>query len=425
MTFKRILLALSFISFYDVLPYAQNAFVFNGRVTDQTDHHPLPYTTVHLKKSPVGVTSNEEGNFELHLNDNCKNDTLVASYIGYETLKIPVSSLNLLRGDLELIKTPVSLHEVIIGPSLSADQILDKVFEHQSLNYNMKSFCLDGFFRTYVRSGANYDRLIEGDVSLVSDGFNKRTNQWRKELVYLNEVRTSLITSLAREPNDGKANNLDEILHINEILLSSFYDKNIFHFAASIEQTEYLDTTKIITLKLYAKDVNSFKETTALLKIDASNWAVIQIKFEWHIYEKQNNQIIRSSIDGVSLRELSDNFTITYKNYNGKYYLNFFKRNYLKEQITSAGTHELEIRTEFATNQIETDAKVPNYSLKLDRGKGLYIQTCNLVYHPDFWKNYNAYLNSPEVESVFENLNRKGNLQDQFNNSRKNSTKNK
>jgi hypothetical protein len=55
----------------------------------------------------------------------------------------------------------------------------------------------------------------------------------------------------------------------------------------------------------------------------------------------------------------------------------------------------------------------------------LYIQTCNLVYHPDFWKNYNAYLNSPEVESVFENLNRKGNLQDQFNNSRKNSTKNK
>src|SRR6476660_4177633 len=64
-----------------------------GTVTDAITNKPLPYTTVGLKKSLVGVVTNEQGEFDLYLPENSESDTILVNAFGYRRQAIPVAKV--------------------------------------------------------------------------------------------------------------------------------------------------------------------------------------------------------------------------------------------------------------------------------------------------------------------------------------------
>ena len=63
--------------------------ILKGQVLDKVTNIPLAFATVYLQSNMIGVYTDAKGNFSLEIPSDI-NDTLVLSYVGYESKKIPI-----------------------------------------------------------------------------------------------------------------------------------------------------------------------------------------------------------------------------------------------------------------------------------------------------------------------------------------------
>ncbi|SKC72758.1 carboxypeptidase-like regulatory domain-containing protein [Ohtaekwangia koreensis] len=63
-----------------------------GVVHDQYANEPLPGVSIYIKGSTTGTVTNDHGEFSLTF-PHLRNDTLIASFIGYETQELPLNSV--------------------------------------------------------------------------------------------------------------------------------------------------------------------------------------------------------------------------------------------------------------------------------------------------------------------------------------------
>ncbi len=86
------------------------AFRVTGTVTDASDGTTLPGVSVQVQGTTVGTISDFNGRYELEVPN--ENVTLVFSFVGYETLRVPVNSRNVI--DVALETGLVGLQEVVV-----------------------------------------------------------------------------------------------------------------------------------------------------------------------------------------------------------------------------------------------------------------------------------------------------------------------
>ncbi len=89
--------------------YAQTRSL-SGRITDDTDSKGLPGVNILLKGSPVGTTTNAEGNYQLNLPAGAT--TLVVSSVGYQAKEVPIGKSSVLNVSLQ--SDARSLNEVVV-----------------------------------------------------------------------------------------------------------------------------------------------------------------------------------------------------------------------------------------------------------------------------------------------------------------------
>ena len=97
--------------------FAQNISV-SGNITDASTGEPVPYASVHLEGSMVGVSADNEGHYYISAPHD---GMLVFSSIGYKTKEISVASSGVLN--VELSPDSQFIDETIVVPEAhSQDQ---------------------------------------------------------------------------------------------------------------------------------------------------------------------------------------------------------------------------------------------------------------------------------------------------------------
>src|SRR5665647_2396684 len=95
--------------------YCQQPDYIRGKVIDSKTSDPVPYATVHLKNSQVGVISNAEGDFRILNNPGFQSDSLIVSCIGFHRLSLAFSVLKTTgMNNLKLVPYIYSLNEVSV-----------------------------------------------------------------------------------------------------------------------------------------------------------------------------------------------------------------------------------------------------------------------------------------------------------------------
>ena len=89
---KSIALTLS-ILVLTFLANAQSKVTIRGTIRDASTDAPLAYATVSLQETGTGTISNQEGAFVFSFADNFKG-TISFSYLGYETLTLPIAEID-------------------------------------------------------------------------------------------------------------------------------------------------------------------------------------------------------------------------------------------------------------------------------------------------------------------------------------------
>ncbi len=93
--------------------YGQQPDYIRGKIIDSKTSNPVPYATVYLKKSQVGVISNAEGDFRILNNPGFQSDSLIVSCIGYYRLSVDFSVLKTTGiNNLKLVPNIYRLNEV-------------------------------------------------------------------------------------------------------------------------------------------------------------------------------------------------------------------------------------------------------------------------------------------------------------------------
>jgi hypothetical protein len=84
MRFGLIIFSFVFIPFFG---YAQSQEIMSGVIVDSATFAPLPYVNVQIKGTYKGTSTDLKGKFSVMAS---KEDTLIISFLGYETIEMPL-----------------------------------------------------------------------------------------------------------------------------------------------------------------------------------------------------------------------------------------------------------------------------------------------------------------------------------------------
>ena len=73
------------LAFLVQLAYSQQITI-TGKVVDIATKEPLPFASIGILGKPIGLISNEQGEFDFHIPAEMRNDILVISMLGYKTI---------------------------------------------------------------------------------------------------------------------------------------------------------------------------------------------------------------------------------------------------------------------------------------------------------------------------------------------------
>jgi hypothetical protein len=146
-----------------------------GKVFDSITSEPVPFATVHLKNSQVGVISNAEGDFRILNNPGFQSDSLIVSCIGFHRLSLAFSVLKTSgMNNLKLVPNIYSLKEVSVTARkrrLSPEIIIARALRNIKKNNPAEPFSYVSYYRDYQKDSSNYLNLNEGIIQTLDKGF--------------------------------------------------------------------------------------------------------------------------------------------------------------------------------------------------------------------------------------------------------------
>jgi hypothetical protein len=148
----------------------QKEIRLTGRVTDADKNTPLLFAQIALKNLTAGTVTNEDGLFSIVIPAGHGTDTLLVSYLGYETARIPLASLAGPDNIIRLQPKSIELREVEVV-ALSPEEVMRRAFYAIPDNYGRDSLMLRVFYRTQKYAGKKLAEFAEAIIEDLKTGY--------------------------------------------------------------------------------------------------------------------------------------------------------------------------------------------------------------------------------------------------------------
>jgi hypothetical protein len=147
-----------------------NAQSIAGVVYDKETNQPLAFANIGVVGKPNGTVSNINGQFYISLNGFLDSDTIVCTYMGYNTQRFHVGSIG------KVLKIPMESSSlgingiVVLSEPITVKEILQKMMERKDSNY-ISSNVMDEIFSRSVNESRKKKLNIKFKNSTI-DYFN-------------------------------------------------------------------------------------------------------------------------------------------------------------------------------------------------------------------------------------------------------------
>jgi len=291
--------------------YSQQITI-TGKVVDIATKEPLPYASIGIMGKPIGLISNDQGEFDFHIPTEMRNDILVISMLGYKTFEGPVWSL--ISNDpvtIELHPGAIMLKEVVITDSLKAGEILRLALARIECNYPMEPFQLEGFYRDLKKLGGTYISLLEAAVKIYDENYIAPRNKFKlRERVALQEVRRSIGYSNKFTDFFDKDNMLEDLLLNNNVRYRQFPEDESF-----FKSLEFEDDTQYNGREVFV--ISHTQDYLLRVFIDKQTYGIIHLEYiNDHQAELEKKRDLESRF--VKIKRVID-----FKLFEGKLFLNY------------------------------------------------------------------------------------------------------
>lgn len=384
---------------------------YKGRVVDAQTQASLAFTSVSVLNQPVGVITNSYGEFVFNIPSAYLHDTLAVSFIGYQTLKTPISALLSHHTNvLSLQPNSITLDEYVVRKKRKRPNvkgIIKKAIARIPRNYPAQAYRLEGYYRDYIKNDTAYLNLIEAALVVDDMGFEQddyKTTRTKLEQIRVNHHFGFDSSQVMKYDNQGAK--FIPFAHVSPLIGNEFSMLQIHnpvrnHAKCSSSMIDVLDKDFIPNHRFTLESV-SWLDTVPIFKI--------RIKGSEYISSPDLNYVIGYLAEGyiyintISFAIMKLDYTLSctgrkntykimdmkleYREHQHKMYLNYFSFMNLYQTISDGELRSFNQYREFFVNKIGTRGYTPLRDEELMYRDSSLLKN-NVTVNPVFWEHYN------------------------------------
>lgn len=304
----------------DTLPEPMPFFI-SGKITDTETSEPLPYATIGISHRARGTVTNFNGDFILRISEECLDDTLSVSYVGYVNRRITVRSLSGNYMTISMDRDFIPIPEIIIraqDPLL----IIRKTISSVASNYGTTPALLTGFYREGVYRRKEPQVYSEAVVQIYKSPYarslqNDQVKVLRSRKIENLEVKDTLAVRL--KAGLSATLSLDGMRHLFDFLDPESFSSYEYHLRDIVT----IDGQTAFVISFIQREWITEPLMQGDIYINVDNYSVVLAEFEVNpLYIDQTGESFISRIPReYSMRPEYVRYRTHYRYVNGRYYL--------------------------------------------------------------------------------------------------------
>lgn len=365
----------------------------------------LPYASIGIRGKHIGTITNQNGEFSLTLSSENTMDTLVFSYVGYKNTELKIADIITNEIEVTLKEDFISLQEVIIrsnDPVLLIKAAVNRISE----NYPQKASNLTSFYRESVLKNNKYMIYLESVLDIYKSSYQNRLDLERVKVYKSRKIYdvTRLDTISFRLKGGIKGClQLDIVKNLPEFLNEEYFDLYNFH----LSDISTFDNRSVYLIDFEPKPNLNEPLLQGRIYIETNNLAIIRAEFGYdknRLNELKDRFIVKGSAK-TKAKPIIANYTVNYRNINGKYYLNHtwgnlkFKVKNKKKLFSSYFTTNFEM----ATTNLETE-NVVKFKYKETIHPTTIFSNHKTKYDPNFWGKNNFIRPEENIQDALKRI---------------------
>ena len=167
-------LFLIYFAFIPLFSIAQ--ITIEGTVYNKDTNTPIVEALISISNIPSAEElTNEKGEFSLRIPSKFKRDSIIVSFIGFQSISLPVKYFFKRKSSttIYLSPSPIVLKEVVINGKYDAKAIVENAFARIHKNYPTKAHYLEGFYRKVSYSNDTAVNLVEAAIAIQDKNYRK------------------------------------------------------------------------------------------------------------------------------------------------------------------------------------------------------------------------------------------------------------
>ena len=385
----------------------ESYFTITGVVKNKDNKRKLENVNVSVPGTNIGTVTNADGVFSLKIKDAEVVHGLEVSHIGYLNTQISLKeNKDVSNLTIWMLPAPNLLSEIVIGNNGRA--LVEEAIKKIPVNYAADKNLLTAFYRETVQKRRRYISVSEAVIDVSKTAYSDRDPAGDKVQLQRGRRLLSQKTSDTLAVKVVGGPNLSIYLDIvknGDALLSM---ENLNYYDFHIEEPVNLDNRMQYVVSFRPRVSLMYALFYGKLYIDFEKLAFTRAEFSLDMQNrvKAVEAILHKKPLGLRFRPQEVSYLVTYKEKNGKTYLNYirneirFKCDWKKRLFSSSYTAFSEM--------VVTDRKENNFaaipSKKAFKEKQVFYDMVDEYWNEDFWNAYNIIEPTESLEHAVSKL---------------------
>jgi hypothetical protein len=401
-----------FIFFFGIgIANAQNgtdSFVtVSGQLKDAKTGEKIIYATISVPGSGVGTVSNSEGEFLLKVSKSLNAEVFEVSHLSYATTKFKISESVGKDKTFYLEPQYLMLKQITVVPK-DARGIVSMALRNIRKNYSEVPNMMTGFYRETIRQRRDYISISEAVVDIYKAPYSSMQDDQVK--IYKGRKGTNvkkadtLMVQLQGGPNVSML--LDIVKNTDLSIALNNLDNYQFEIGSMVNINDKLNWVISFSPHVVRDEPLYYGK----LYISQENMAITRAEFSLDLNdeEKASRVFVQKKPMGLIFLPTSTSYLVTYKEQNGKYYLNYvrvdlkFRCDWKKRLFKNYYS----VMSEVAITDRHEDNIAKFANQEVFKFNMVFAEKVQNFMDPDFWGEYNIIEPDESIESAIKKLSR-------------------
>lgn len=374
---------------------------FKGRVIDREEKDVLPYTSISILQSNIGTISNNDGDFELKIPEEMKQDTVIFSCLGYRQYRQPINEITNELFTIYLQPTSVQLKEIKITV-INPQEIINKILNKISLNYSREPEIMTSFYREVLKQDNKYIDVAEAILEIRKSSYD---NSFTQDKVKFIKGRKSLnvmpfkYVDFKIQGGPYYITKLDVVKTLDSFLDPEFRD----FYKYSIEEIVEFNDRETYVIRFKPKEKVDYPCYQGKLYVDMSSFALVHAEFSLSRsgLKFAHESLIKKKPKDFYVRPVDVNYTVSYRRSEGKWHLSNamasinFRVKSKKDKINSV----FRSVSELLITDFKPDDGTHFKKAELFSPKDIFTKIIT-TYDENFWGDYNIIKPSEDLQNA-------------------------